>query len=138
MKFVSAYKNRNRVIALTSDKLMTEQSHKEECDINTIMRRYRKTGGIIHLKTGARLFGDDIDIDFSTAMQIVTDAQQAFAQLPAEIRDRFANSPQNYLDFVDNPDNQEEMIELGLISRSIEKEEKQVEKIDETKLDKEE
>jgi hypothetical protein len=37
-----------------------------------------------------------------------------FMSLPAKIRSRFQNDPGAFLDFVQNPENRDEMIELGL------------------------
>jgi len=40
---------------------------------------------------------------------------QSFRELPAEIRNRFRNDPEELLRFTENPQNRDEAIKLGLI-----------------------
>ena len=44
-------------------------------------------------------------------------AQDMFESLPADIRTKFGNDPGRFLDFVEDPQNEEELIELGLKPR---------------------
>jgi phage internal scaffolding protein len=44
------------------------------------------------------------------------DAQYQFDQLPALIRDRFHNDPQEMLAFLNDPNNYDEAIKLGLVN----------------------
>lgn len=94
---------------------MTKQSHKDECDINRIMSKYQKTGIITHVAKYAARYGEASDIDYQTALNTVMEAQQMFADLPSTVRKRFDNDPAEFLQFVSDPGNVEEMRQLGLV-----------------------
>jgi phage internal scaffolding protein len=93
----------------------TKQSFREETDINTIMSKYQRTGLISAVNQHAPQYGDVTGLDFQTAMETVTRAQQMFEAMPSSIRKRFANDPAQFLDFVQNDDNVEEARKLGLL-----------------------
>ncbi len=95
----------------------TKQSFKDECDINNIMAKYQKTGALAHVNTYQQQYGFATSVDFSEAMRLVTTAQDMFDGLPSSIRTRFANDPGQFLDFVQNADNDAEMQKLGLIAK---------------------
>lgn len=94
---------------------LTKQSFKAECDINNIISRYNKTGMLDHvMKTGGR-YGDFCDVeDYHTSVLKVVEAQRMFESLPSTLRSRFANDPGNFLMFVQDPANVDEMVKLGL------------------------
>ena len=52
-------------------------------------------------------------------MNIIIQAQDQFASLPANIRDRFANSPEKYLAFLADSANKEEAVKLGLVNAPV-------------------
>lgn len=94
---------------------LTNQSDAEELDINVIMARYLKTG-LVPQSLVQPFFGDASAMpDFMTAQQIIIEGNNAFESLPAKIRDRFNNSPVNFLEFMGNPDNEAEARFLGLL-----------------------
>lgn len=102
----------------TIGKSATKQSFKDECDINTILKKYRKSGLLEHVSQYQGKYADLSEpTDYQTALNIVIQATAAFDSLPSNIRKRFANNPGAFLEFADNPDNQEEMIKLGLATR---------------------
>lgn len=79
---------------------MTQQQFKEECDINEIVRRFGLTG---QMPDDVRIpvSGDFTGIsDFKQAMDAVVSAQEEFMRLPAELRERFRNDPQELIAFV--------------------------------------
>lgn len=95
----------------------TKQSFKQECDINTIMAKYEKTGVIEHTKSFAGHYGDFSDIkSYQEALDAVIAAEEMFMGLPAQARAKFANDPGKFLDFVEDPSNVEEMGRLGLLN----------------------
>lgn len=109
---------RNRVnVDCSEDKILVEQSHKEEVDINNIVRRH----GIDLLQKVAALQQPQWDEvpgnDFQESMLIITKAQQTFEKLPSKIRKQFNNNPGEFLDYVQNPDNQDGLVDLGLATR---------------------
>lgn len=96
---------------------MTKQSFAAECDINNILRQYKKTGMISHINAQASkgMYLDlPAEVDFQTALNTVIRAEEAFDTLPARLRARFNNDPAEFLIFSTDPRNQKELIELGL------------------------
>lgn len=94
----------------------THQSFREEVDINTIVERFGLTG---ELPENVRLpvSGDFTGItDFQTALNAVRSAEEAFMELPAQLRARFANDPQKLLEFVEDGSNLAEARKLGLLA----------------------
>jgi len=51
-------------------------------------------------------------------MIIVADAQSMFMDLPAHIRKRVGHDVANFLPFIDDPENFDECVELGLLPPS--------------------
>lgn len=93
----------------------TKQSFAEEVDINTIVRRFGLSG---QLPTGVRMptYEDFTDVtDFHTAANAIALANEAFEQMPAEVRARFQNNPGNFVDFCADANNLEEARKLGLV-----------------------
>lgn len=108
---------RNRtVLDCSGDDIIVEQNHKQEVDINNIIRRH---GIDMIAKTAAMsqpqyIMDENPNNDFQEAMLIVAKARESFESMPSHIRKRFSNSPAEYLDFVQNPQNKDELIKLGL------------------------
>ncbi|WNK14187.1 MAG: internal scaffolding protein [Microvirus sp.] len=97
----------------------TKQSHVAECDINTIMKQYQRTGQIAHISSRAAqgAYTDLPDeVDFQMALNVVLEGQTAFATLPSKTRDRFGNDPNQFLAFMANPENTEEARKMGLLN----------------------
>lgn len=93
----------------------TVQSEKENCDINVIMRRFRVTGQMPPGSVRLPEYADYSEVtDFHTAMNVVRAAREDFMALPADVRKRFGNDPQNFLEFCGDPNNVDEMIKMGL------------------------
>lgn len=118
MKFQTAF-GTHRVVDLdTGPESLTIQSSAEECDINSIMSRYAKTGVIEHENRFQGEYGDFLSVnDYHSAMNQVLAANEAFASLPSGIRANFNNSPAEFLAFTQNPDNKDSMIDMGLLKR---------------------
>lgn len=96
----------------------TQQSFADECDVNIIMARWAKTG-IMPQGSRQSQFGDFTGAeDYQSAMNAVIAAQNAFDALPANIRKRFENDPAQLLAFINDVNNRDEAISLGLIESS--------------------
>lgn len=98
---------------------LTEQSHKDQCDINKIIDRFKTTGSLRHVNAMDGVFDEKLELtglDYKQAVDIAMNAEKAFGKLPSGIRNRFDNDPGKLLDFVNNPENIEEGRELGLIA----------------------
>lgn len=98
----------------SNDKVLTEQSHKKEVDINEIVKRHG-VDKIAQTQQLVQMQYDDIPgNDFMETMLMLKKAETSFMSLPSKLRARFENDPAQYLDFVRNPDNAEELVTLGL------------------------
>lgn len=100
--------------AISCDQGMTEQHHQQECDVNYILKKYIKTGNITHTKKHEPQYGDSTSLDLHEALNIVTNANSMFMELPAQTRAKFENDPGQFLDYVQDESNLDEMYELGL------------------------
>lgn len=97
------------------DESRTRQEFAEECDINTIVKRFGITGEV---PTNVRMpmHGDFQELTtFQQAMNALVSAQRAFAEMPAEVRARFGNDAGVFVDFCSDEKNYDEAIKLGLI-----------------------
>ncbi len=114
--------NSTQRVSLTfPEKGRTKQSHKDECNINTIMERFQRTGMIDFVNEHKPQYGDVSDIDFQGALDDVRTAQALFAGLPSSVRSRFNNDPGEYLNFAEDPTNRAEALALGLISKDAQR-----------------
>ncbi len=94
---------------------LAKQSFREECDINTIMKKYEKTGLIEHLNRHQGDYGNFIGYEaYHESLNKLLAAQEAFASIPSSIRRKFGNDPAEFLEFAQNPENLDQMIEMGL------------------------
>lgn len=115
-KINSAYHPHKRVQCFPLGPSMTKQAMAEEANINIIMARYEKTGLVNHVNQYGGQYADmPNQSDFHEAMNLVTSAQQMFADLPAGVRDKFKNDPGEFLDFMSDEENLPEMVEMGLV-----------------------
>jgi len=104
-----------RVFAKNTKPSMTKQSFKDECNINNIMAKFQKTGALNHYAKHAPNYGDATHIELADALNVVADAESMFEELPSSLRKRFQNSPELFLEFVNDEKNLEEMKKLGLV-----------------------
>lgn len=102
------------------DPSLAEADQAKDCDINEIVRRFNLTG---QLPSDVRvpLSGDFTDVvDFKSAMNAIRSAQESFDAMPAAVRARFHNDPEEFVDFCTTLDkdgklaNYEEMKKYGL------------------------
>ncbi len=121
VKLRSAYIPHTRIRKENVGPSMTQQSFREESEINNILARYTKTGVLEHVnKYGAGAYNDmPASTEFVDAMNMVTEANSMFADLPADVRNRFKNDPVEFLEFVNDPDNTDEMVKMGLLEEII-------------------
>jgi len=97
------------------DPSLAQQHARDECDINTIVKRFGLTG---ELPNGVRApqYGDfTAATDYHTAMNAVIAANESFMQLPADVRTRFNNDAGAFVDFCSDENNRAEAEKLGLV-----------------------
>lgn len=112
-KLVKRSRERRRVGTEVKDKSLTHQSARDEVDIKRILAR-----GIMPPDPEQLTFADVSEgMDFRTMMDTVASVHNSFSMLPSETRSRFHNDPAKLLDFVADPENEDEAIKLGLLPK---------------------
>ena len=96
---------------------LAQQHFKDECDINNILRQFNITGLLPESPLSPR-YGDFSGItDYHTALNAVISAESEFERLPAQIRARFDNDPEQLINFISDENNRAEAEKLGLVDR---------------------
>ena len=91
-KLISAYGKKTTGHGITfTDKSLTKQSFTKECDINTILAKYQKTGAIDHVNKHEAQYGFATSDTFTESMQIVAKGNTMFEELPSSIRTKSIN-----------------------------------------------
>ena len=98
------------------DPSLTKQSFADECDFNSVMGRWERTGTIEHVNPAAPQFADVSAMpDYQAALNTVVAANAAFDALPSGLRERFGNDPAQLVAFLEHDGNRDEALKLGLI-----------------------
>jgi phage internal scaffolding protein len=106
---------------------LAQQHFKDECDINNILRQFNVTGMLPEAPLSPR-YGDFTGIvDYHSALNAVIAAEDGFMELPAQIRARFQNDPENLINFLNDESNKDEAIKLGLIDQKLIENEQKIE-----------
>ena len=101
-------------VSFKGTKTRTKSEFAAECDINNIVARVAK-GALMPSGSRTPLFGDFSEVaDFTTAQTLIAEANAEFEQLPSDIREKFGNDVSALMDFLDDENNLDEAIELGL------------------------
>jgi len=90
----------------------TKQAFKDETDINKLIQRAEKTGTISHLNKHEARYGDFANFDFFEAQVQLAAGGEIFADLPAEIRSEFNQSPAQFFNYVNDPANKDRLEKL--------------------------
>lgn len=82
---------------------MTQQHFKDECDINSIIRRFNITGELP--QTVAGVYGDvsEMPSDLAGAHEYFRENERLFMELPSNVRESFGNNPLALLEYVNSP-----------------------------------
>jgi len=97
------------------DPSLAQQHMKDECDINVIVERFGVTGQLPQTPLEPS-YGDFSGVtDYHTALNAIKAADTAFMGLPAQLRAKFDHDPNALLQFLQNEQNRDEAIMLGLI-----------------------
>lgn len=109
-----------RVATENTESSMTDQSFKKDCDVNTVIARFKKTGQITHLARTQGVYADLSETkDLLSSIMEVQRANDAFMTLPSQLRAKLNNSPADFIEWINDPKNDEEAIKYGLKSRSV-------------------
>lgn len=103
---------------------MTQQQFKDEADINYIVSMYDSSGVMPTFHGDGQpaqpVFGDFASLPDNAQEMYnrMIDAKNNFDNLPLEVRKRFNYDPAAFLDFVDNPENLDELVVMGLATKT--------------------
>lgn len=92
---------------------LAQEHMAKEADINTIVKRFMRTG-TLPIKNGG-YYADVSSNDLLTMRNAIADMDSHFQSLPARIRRRFGGDPYQLVRWIENPDNHEEAVKLGLM-----------------------
>lgn len=101
---------------------LVQRQFMRDSDINYLVGRFTRTGSFYSAEQLARVratpqFGDFVAMQTANVVEAHTTmvrAREAFEQLPFAVRERFGHSPEKLLAFVQDKNNTEEAIRLGL------------------------
>lgn len=114
MEIRTAYSDKPRVQISFAQTGRTKQAHQKETDINNIMAKYVKSGIIEHSNKHSAEYGFATSADLHEALNTIQKAQTMFDDLPSKARIKFENEPGQFLDFVQDPENEDQLFDLGL------------------------
>lgn len=94
----------------------TKSQFARDLDMNVIVKRYAQ--GHMPPAYGGGQYMDTTILprDYQEAMDKVILANRSFEALPAQLRDRFGNSPHAMINFITDPKNKAEAQRLGIIA----------------------
>lgn len=110
-----------RVATVNEEPTRTQQQWKDMVNVNNIMAKYKRTGSISHLRNVQNgVYADLTTIpDYMSALMTVHQAREAFESLPALVREKFKHDPAQLIDYLKDPKNKDEAIELGLVKKPV-------------------
>lgn len=104
-----------RVYTVNNEPSKTDQQWKKDCDVNEVMKKFKRTGQITHLAKKQGHFSDISEIpDLLAATKHINDAMELFSELDSATRKKFNNNPTELYEFLMDSKNDEEAIKLGL------------------------
>ena len=99
---------------------LTQQSFAEEAKIQNIVKKYDSQGFFDRINRNPAQYGDFTQItDLHSAMNQINAARENFMTIPAEIRERFQNDPQQFYAFASDESNFDELVDMGLATKRV-------------------
>lgn len=99
------------------DESLADQGGKDEADINTLVKRFGITGTVPVLDR-VPLDSDFVgNVDYHSALNALIEADNAFMELPADLRTRFNHNAGDFVKFCSDEANRDELIKLGLVPK---------------------
>jgi phage internal scaffolding protein len=101
------------------DATLAQQHFKDECDINNIVNQFIRTG-TQPIPADLSHYGDFSGVnDYHSAMNSIIASEDAFMALPATLRAEFENDPAQLIEFLNNSENYDRAVELGIIAPRV-------------------
>ena len=73
-----------------------------------------------HLNKNQPFYGDVTNIaDYKTSLEKVLEAETLFNAMSADVREKFKNDPQEMITFLEDPNNIDEAVELGMVTKKV-------------------
>ncbi|AXH75838.1 MAG: internal scaffolding protein [Microviridae sp.] len=112
-----------RVQKFFNEPSRTQQSFKDECDLNMTLSRFKKNCGVDFLSRYQGYcdghFGDFSGVtDYRTALEQLQKAEEVFMSLPAKARAYFENSCALFLDALHDEGRVSELQEVGVLNKT--------------------
>lgn len=118
MSFYTTYRAREAFDHPGGGDLVTKQDQSPQCDINTILANYARTGVLTHTNRAEPLYIDAPRVEgLQEALALVRDAEDAFMQLPAAVREEFGNDALALLGALEDPAQHARLEELGVFQK---------------------
>lgn len=112
------YQERQNKTSITSGPSKTSQDKKNSVDINRIMKRAQKNGIMPDFNRREVFYSDFASLpNYQESLNMVIKMENEFMAMPAKIRKKFDNDPQKLIDFVTDPKNEDEAVELELLPK---------------------
>lgn len=102
---------------------LAEQHTAHLTDINYLIQKYKpdELGAYLAARAGhrAEILGHDFsrELSLQDAKNVVYESRKEFEKLPDSLKRNFANHLE-FLKFIDNPENEEKMYKLGLLTKA--------------------
>ncbi|UDN67678.1 internal scaffolding protein [robinz microvirus RP_93] len=110
--------NGSNTVVFNREPSLTRQEFAEECDINTLMKRYdaHVIGGPGNLPPVEPMYVDFAEMpqDLMGYLKFMEEAEASFMRLPAVVRKEFDNSAMEFIGFASDPGNLGQMRDWGL------------------------
>lgn len=110
--------NGSDTVVFNREPSLTRQEFAEECDINSLMKRYEGhvIGGPGNMAPPEPMYVDFVNLpqDLMGYLAFMTEAEMSFMSLPAAVRKEFDNSAHEFVAFASDPGNLEQMRAWGL------------------------
>lgn len=121
LKIKKGYEQVKPVQYFCTGPTMTKESEAAACNINNIMKKYEKGELIEHMNANPGRYEDlPGGMDYQLALNLAIRAKDSFEALPGTLRAKFNNDAETFLEFMENPENDDEKISLGLIAPETE------------------
>lgn len=114
MEIKTAYCPKERVQISFPKIGRTKQADADKSNINLIMKKFLKTGIINFTNKNEGSYGFANSETFHESLEIIRKSQEMFAELPSKLRNKFNHDPGEFLDFVQDENNADQLFELGL------------------------
>lgn len=108
---------RKKVVTINDEPSKTQQQFAEAADINNIMKKHFPKG-MHQIPDAQKVYADFSSIpDFQGMQDQLIRLESTFMSLDPKIRQRFQNTPQLLVDFLNDPENKDEAVKLGLMKK---------------------